>query len=94
MISSCVNAFHHATLLVIPVHIGLYQNGETRAGTKGGCIGRGEVISRSVARYYDTHSGRFIGKQSRLCQNWTASGFLTFKDDFREPREGVLFVMG
>lgn len=89
MLSSCVNAFHNAMLLVIPVRIGLYQNGETRVSTKGGFYWQ-----RSVARYYDTHSGRFIGEQPRLCQTWTVSGFLTFKDDFREPREGILVFMG
>ncbi|KAL7178358.1 hypothetical protein ACSBR2_031499 [Camellia fascicularis] len=29
--------------------------------------------------YYDTRSGRFIGKQSRLFQTWTIAGFLTSK---------------
>ncbi|KAG0479741.1 hypothetical protein HPP92_010599 [Vanilla planifolia] len=29
--------------------------------------------------YYDTRSGRFIGKQSRLYQTWTIAGYLTSK---------------
>lgn len=29
--------------------------------------------------YYDTRSGRFIGKQSRLFQTWTIAGYLTSK---------------
>ena len=29
--------------------------------------------------YYDTRTGRFIGKQSRLFQTWTVAGFLTSK---------------
>lgn len=68
--------------------------GKPELAQKAVFIGREEVISRSVARYYDTHSGRFIGEQPRLCQTWTVSGFLTFKDDFREPREGIVVVMG
>lgn len=29
--------------------------------------------------YYDTPTGRFIGKQSRLYQTWTIAGFLASK---------------
>ncbi|PSR85201.1 Alkaline/neutral invertase [Actinidia chinensis var. chinensis] len=35
--------------------------------------------------YYDTRSGRFIGKQSRLRQTWTIAGFLTSKMLLENP---------
>lgn len=35
--------------------------------------------------YYDTKSGRFIGKQSRLYQTWTIAGFLTAKMLLQKP---------
>ncbi|KAK8545403.1 hypothetical protein V6N12_026237 [Hibiscus sabdariffa] len=35
--------------------------------------------------YYDTRSGRFIGKQSRLYQTWTIAGFLTSKMMVKNP---------
>lgn len=35
--------------------------------------------------YYDTRSGRFIGKQSRLFQTWTIAGFLTSKMLLEKP---------
>ncbi|WOL03247.1 hypothetical protein Cni_G11967 [Canna indica] len=54
-------------------------------------MGRPELARRAIAtaedrlakdnwpEYYDTPSGRFIGKQSRLYQTWTVAGFLTSK---------------
>ncbi|CAL0320928.1 unnamed protein product [Lupinus luteus] len=54
-------------------------------------MGRIELAEKAVAlaekrlpvdswpEYYDTHTGKFIGKQSRLYQTWTISGFLTSK---------------
>ncbi|RWR76406.1 neutral invertase [Cinnamomum micranthum f. kanehirae] len=35
--------------------------------------------------YYDTRTGRFIGKQSRLYQTWTIAGFLTSKMLLENP---------
>lgn len=35
--------------------------------------------------YYDTRTGRFIGKQSRLYQTWTIAGFLTSKMFLENP---------
>ncbi|KAL1339623.1 hypothetical protein AAHE18_U051900 [Arachis hypogaea] len=35
--------------------------------------------------YYDTRTGKFIGKQSRLYQTWTISGFLTSKMLLKKP---------
>ncbi|KAL0910436.1 hypothetical protein M5K25_021420 [Dendrobium thyrsiflorum] len=35
--------------------------------------------------YYDTKSGRFIGKQSRLYQTWTIAGFLVAKQLLAKP---------
>ncbi|XVF28169.1 hypothetical protein REPUB_Repub15cG0005700 [Reevesia pubescens] len=40
--------------------------------------------------YYDTRSGRFIGKQSRLFQTWTVAGFLTSKMLLQNPHKASL----
>lgn len=40
--------------------------------------------------YYDTRSGRFIGKQSRLNQTWTIAGFLTSKMLLKNPEKASL----
>nr|XP_043606141.1 alkaline/neutral invertase A, mitochondrial-like [Erigeron canadensis] len=37
--------------------------------------------------YYDTRSGKFIGKQSRLYQTWTIAGFLTSKMLLENPEK-------
>ncbi|OIW07078.1 hypothetical protein TanjilG_02712 [Lupinus angustifolius] len=54
-------------------------------------MGRIELAEKAVAlaeerlpvdswpEYYDTRTGKFIGKQSRLYQTWTIAGFLTSK---------------
>lgn len=54
-------------------------------------MGRLELAQKAVAlaekrlaadrwpEYYDTRTGKFIGKQSRLYQTWTIAGFLTSK---------------
>ncbi|XP_030459988.1 alkaline/neutral invertase A, mitochondrial [Syzygium oleosum] len=60
-------------------------------------MGRPELAERAVAlaekrlsedrwpEYYDTRTGRFIGKQSRLFQTWTVAGFLTSKMLLENP---------
>jgi len=35
--------------------------------------------------YYDTRHGRFVGKQSHLCQTWTIAGYLTSKMLLENP---------
>lgn len=60
-------------------------------------MGRPELAEKAVAmaekrlsedrwpEYYDTRTGRFIGKQSRLFQTWTIAGFLTSKMLLENP---------
>lgn len=36
--------------------------------------------------YYDTRTGKFIGKKSRLYQTWTIAGFLTSKILLDNPK--------
>ncbi|KAK3164303.1 hypothetical protein QOZ80_1AG0015580 [Eleusine coracana subsp. coracana] len=60
-------------------------------------MGRPEMARRAIAvaeerlsddkwpEYYDTRSGRFIGKQSRSYQTWTIAGFLTSKMLLENP---------
>ncbi|GAU21551.1 hypothetical protein TSUD_35140 [Trifolium subterraneum] len=40
----------------------------------------------SWPEYYDTRSGKFIGKQARLYQTWTIAGFLTSKMLLKNPK--------
>ncbi|KAK8484853.1 hypothetical protein V6N11_057083 [Hibiscus sabdariffa] len=60
-------------------------------------MGRSEPAQKAIAlaekrlsrdhwpEYYDTQSGKFIGKQSRLYQTWTNAGFLTSKMMVKNP---------
>lgn len=40
--------------------------------------------------YYDTHTGKFVGKQSRLYQTWTVASFLASKMLLRDPKTASL----
>lgn len=65
-------------------------------------MGKPELAQRAVTlaeerlsmdqwpEYYDTRSGRFIGKQSRLFQTWTVAGFLTSKMLLQNPEKASL----
>ncbi|XP_022723144.1 alkaline/neutral invertase A, mitochondrial isoform X2 [Durio zibethinus] len=65
-------------------------------------MGKPELAQRAVTlaeerlsadqwpEYYDTRSGRFIGKQSRLFQTWTVAGFLTSKMLLQNPWKASL----
>lgn len=44
----------------------------------------------SWPEYYDTHTGRFIGKQARLFQTWTMAGFLASKMLLKNPERASL----
>ncbi|XP_061361411.1 alkaline/neutral invertase A, mitochondrial-like isoform X3 [Gastrolobium bilobum] len=60
-------------------------------------MGRIELALKAVAlaekrlpldswpEYYDTRTGKFIGKQARLYQTWTVAGFLTSKMLLKNP---------
>uniref|UniRef100_A0A7N2LXA4 Alkaline/neutral invertase n=2 Tax=Quercus lobata TaxID=97700 RepID=A0A7N2LXA4_QUELO len=62
-------------------------------------MGRPELAQKAVSlaekrlsadqwpEYYDTRSGRFIGKQSRLFQTWTIAGFLASKMLLENPEK-------
>ena len=65
-------------------------------------MGKPELAQRAVTlaeerlsvdqwpEYYDTRSGRFVGKQSRLFQTWTVAGFLTSKMLLQNPQKASL----
>ena len=65
-------------------------------------MGRLELAQKAVAlaekwlsidrwpEYYDTRSGKFIGKQSRLYQTWTIAGFLTSRMRVENPEMASL----
>lgn len=42
--------------------------------------------------YYDTRTGRFIGKQSHLYQTWTIAGFLVSKMLLRNPELASVLI--
>lgn len=60
-------------------------------------MGRPDLAQRAIStaekrllddnwpEYYDTPTGRFVGKQSRLYQTWTIAGFLTSKLLLEKP---------
>ncbi|GMH07720.1 hypothetical protein Nepgr_009560 [Nepenthes gracilis] len=60
-------------------------------------MGRSDLAQKALAiaekrlpvdrwpEYYDTHHGKFIGKQARLYQTWTIAGFLTSKMLLENP---------
>ncbi|KAM7478506.1 hypothetical protein LguiA_026719 [Lonicera macranthoides] len=65
-------------------------------------MGRAELAQKAVdlaekrlpadhwPEYYDTKTGKFIGKQSRLYQTWTVAGFLTSKMLLKNPEMASL----
>lgn len=65
-------------------------------------MGRQELAEKAISlaekrlsadkwpEYYDTRSGRFIGKQSRVFQTWTIAGFLTSKMLLENPEKAAL----
>ncbi|OWM72412.1 hypothetical protein CDL15_Pgr018297 [Punica granatum] len=65
-------------------------------------MGRQDLAQKAVAlaekrlpidrwpEYYDTRSGKFIGKQARLYQTWTIAGFLTSKMLLENPEMASL----
>lgn len=48
------------------------------------------LASDGWPEYYDTRTGKFIGKQSRLYQTWTIAGFLTSKMLIENPETASL----
>ncbi|XP_058770401.1 alkaline/neutral invertase A, mitochondrial [Vicia villosa] len=44
----------------------------------------------SWPEYYDTRSGKFIGKQARMYQTWTIAGFLTSKMLLKNPEKASM----
>ncbi|KAM7274299.1 hypothetical protein ACFE04_028963 [Oxalis oulophora] len=48
------------------------------------------LIADRWPEYYDTRTGKFIGKQSRLYQTWTIAGFLTSKMLVENPEMASL----
>lgn len=67
-------------------------------------MGRGELAQKAVAvaekrlsndrwpEYYDTRTGRFIGKQSRLYQTWSIAGFLASKMLLENPAAAAVLT--
>ncbi|XP_027349698.1 alkaline/neutral invertase A, mitochondrial-like [Abrus precatorius] len=69
-------------------------------------MGRSELAHEAVAlaeqrlpkdswpEYYDTRTGRFVGKQARLYQTWTLAGFLSSKMLLKNPEMATMLCWG
>lgn len=53
--------------------------GRPESARKAIAIAENHLSNDRWPEYYDTPTGRFIGKQSRLYQTWTIAGFLASK---------------
>ncbi|KAI3824782.1 hypothetical protein L1987_06253 [Smallanthus sonchifolius] len=53
-------------------------------------LAENSLYSDHWPEYYDTRSGKFIGKQSRLYQTWTIAGYLTSKMLLENPEKASL----
>ncbi|MFS7994235.1 putative six-hairpin glycosidase superfamily, glycosyl hydrolase family 100 [Helianthus anomalus] len=55
-------------------------------------IAEGRLAQDKWPEYYDTKSGRFIGKQSRLFQTWTIAGYLVSKLLLANPNKAKILM--
>lgn len=55
-------------------------------------IAEGRLAQDKWPEYYDTKSGRFIGKQSRLFQTWTIAGYLVSKLLLADPTKAKMLM--
>ena len=67
-------------------------------------MGRSDLAQRAVVaaerrlsvdqwpEYYDTQTGRFIGKQARLFQTWTIAGYLASKMLLERPEISTILT--
>ncbi|KAB1213804.1 Alkaline/neutral invertase CINV2 [Morella rubra] len=68
----------------------LWQMGRPELARKAVTLAEKRLVMDQWPEYYDTRSGRFIGKQSRLFQTWTIAGFLTSKMLLENPEKASL----
>lgn len=55
-------------------------------------IAEGRLAQDKWPEYYDTKSGRFIGKQSCLFQTWTIAGYLVSKLLLADPTKAKMLM--
>ncbi|XP_021808489.1 alkaline/neutral invertase A, mitochondrial [Prunus avium] len=66
--------------------------GRTELAQKAVDLAEKRLSADQWPEYYDTKSGRFIGKQSRLFQTWTIAGYLTSKMLLENPEKASLLL--
>ncbi|XP_009335501.2 alkaline/neutral invertase A, mitochondrial-like [Pyrus x bretschneideri] len=64
--------------------------GRIELAQKAAALAEKRLRSDRWPEYYDTRTGKFIGKQSRLYQTWTIAGFLTTKMLLENPEKAAL----
>ncbi|KAF2312708.1 hypothetical protein GH714_039716 [Hevea brasiliensis] len=70
----------------------LWQMGRPELAQRAVDLAEKRLLRDQWPEYYDTRSGRFIGKQSRLFQTWTVAGFLTSKMLLENPEKASLLL--
>ncbi|CAN6581811.1 unnamed protein product [Malus baccata var. baccata] len=64
--------------------------GRIELAQKAAALAEKRLRSDRWPEYYDTRTGKFIGKQARLYQTWTIAGFLTTKMLLENPEKAAL----
>ncbi|XP_054803344.1 alkaline/neutral invertase A, mitochondrial-like [Prosopis cineraria] len=64
--------------------------GRVKLAQKAVALAEKRLPRDSWPEYYDTRTGKFIGKQARLYQTWTIAGFLSSKVLLRNPEMACL----
>ncbi|KAM1442599.1 hypothetical protein ACFXTO_010567 [Malus domestica] len=64
--------------------------GRIELAQKAAALAEKRLRSDRWPEYYDTRTGKFIGKQSRLYQTWTIAGFLATKMLLENPEKAAL----
>ncbi|MFS7924681.1 putative six-hairpin glycosidase superfamily, glycosyl hydrolase family 100 [Helianthus anomalus] len=68
----------------------LWQMGRIELARKAVDVAEKRLYADHWPEYYDTKSGKFIGKQSRMYQTWTIAGYLTSKMLLENPEKASL----
>lgn len=80
----------HFLLFIFQFTLACIKMGRTELAQKAVDLAEKRLPADHWPEYYDTKSGKFIGKQSRLYQTWTIAGFLTSKMLLKNPEMASL----
>lgn len=84
--------FCNCPLLLFQFTLACIKMGRTELAQKAVDLAEKRLSADQWPEYYDTKSGRFIGKQSRLFQTWTIAGYLTSKMLLENPEKASLLL--